>query len=74
MRLNFRISVFCAFLLFAPIVCASSAQEQEKDTKPAEKPAEKAPETPPAKEESSVTDHTIKIALQGHRRHNSPEK
>jgi carboxypeptidase C (cathepsin A) len=64
MRLNLRICVFCAFTLFAPIVCASFAQEQEKDTKPAEKPSEKAPEAPPAKEESSVTDHTIKIGSQ----------
>jgi carboxypeptidase C (cathepsin A) len=64
MRLNSRICIFCAFALFAPIVCTSFAQEQEKDTKPAEKTAEKAPETTPAKEESSVTDHTIKIAGQ----------
>ena len=64
MGLNSRICVLCAFALFAPIVCASFAQQQEKDTKSAEKPAEKASEAPPAKEESSVTDHSIKIAGQ----------
>ena len=37
------------------------AQEKEKDAKPAEKLAES---TPPPKEESSVTDHSIKIAGQ----------
>ena len=43
-------------------VSLSVSFAQEKETKPSEKPAEKAPE--PAKEESSVTDHSIKIAGQ----------
>jgi carboxypeptidase C (cathepsin A) len=41
---------------------AANLAGQEKDAKPAEKPAE-APAAPP-KEESSATDHTIKIAGQ----------
>src|SRR5258708_19582711 len=42
---------------------AAGALAQEKDAKPAEKPAEAAPAAPP-KEESSVTDHSIKIGGQ----------
>src|SRR5216683_3906249 len=42
---------------------AAGARAQEKEAKPAEKPAEAAPAAPP-KEESSVTDHSIKIAGQ----------
>jgi carboxypeptidase C (cathepsin A) len=44
---------------------AVAAQAQEKDAKPAEKSAE-APATPPPppKEESSATEHSIKIAGQ----------
>jgi len=54
--------LLCALLLFAPLsICTLFAQE--KDNKPAEKPAEKAPEAP-AKEESAVTEHSIKIAGQ----------
>src|SRR5258707_11166128 len=42
---------------------AATARAQEKDSKPAEKPAEAAPAAPP-KEESSVTEHSIKIGGQ----------
>src|SRR6266851_9087051 len=42
---------------------AAAAQAQEKDAKPADKPAE-TPAAPPPKEESSATDHSIKIAGQ----------
>src|SRR6266436_4020245 len=42
---------------------SAAAYTQEKDAKPAEKPAEAAP-TPPPKEESSVTEHSIKIGGQ----------
>jgi carboxypeptidase C (cathepsin A) len=44
-------------------VAATNARAQEKDTKAGEKAAEKAAEATP-KEESSVTDHTIKIGGQ----------
>jgi len=44
------------------ITLTTSVRGQEKDSKSGEKPAEQAP-TPP-KEESSVTDHTIKIGGQ----------
>jgi carboxypeptidase C (cathepsin A) len=60
-------SVLCAAVLFFPLtVCPTFAQDQEKDAtdaKPAEKekPAESAPAP---KEESVVTDHSIKIAGQ----------
>jgi carboxypeptidase C (cathepsin A) len=60
MPASFCTRLFCASLfLFSAFVHLSPAQE--KETKPAEKSAEKTPETPPAKEESSVTDHSIKI-------------
>lgn len=49
-------AVLCAFMLQPPL-CA-----QDKDDKSADKKTEKAPE--PAKEESSVTDHTIRIGGQ----------
>ncbi len=42
---------------------AARARAQDKDAKPADKPAEAAPAAPP-KEESSVTDHSIKIGGQ----------
>ena len=44
----------CAFLF--PVTVGA----QEKEAKPPEKPADQAAPAPP-KEESSVTDHTIKI-------------
>ncbi|HXZ18621.1 MAG TPA: hypothetical protein VEG63_01655 [Candidatus Acidoferrales bacterium] len=51
-------------LFLAVTVCAflvpSGLRGQEKEAKPAEKPAEQGAPAPP-KEESSVTDHTIKI-------------
>jgi carboxypeptidase C (cathepsin A) len=50
------------------LVCAlawpAAAPAQEKEEKPAEKKAEKAPESAPPKEESSVTEHTIRIGGQ----------
>src|SRR5882762_5886010 len=55
-----------AFALSSLLVLPACAQKrtQEKETKPAEKekPAEPAP--PPPKEESSVTEHSIKIGGQ----------
>ncbi len=44
---------------------SAAAREQEKDAKPADKPAEAAAPAPaPAKEESSITDHTIRLGGQ----------
>ena len=61
MHKNFWARLLCASaLVFSVSFSASFAQE--KESKPPEKPAEKPPE--PAKEESSVTDHSIKIAGQ----------
>jgi carboxypeptidase C (cathepsin A) len=55
---------FCALLAF--VIClspfATNARAQEKETKAGEKPAEPASRLP--KEESSVTDHSIKIGGQ----------
>src|SRR5260370_37803949 len=42
---------------------AMTARAEDKDAKPADKPAETAPAAPP-KEESSVTEHSIKIGVQ----------
>src|SRR5260370_486691 len=42
---------------------AMTARAQDKDAKPADKPADAAPAAPP-KEESSVTEHSIKIGSQ----------
>ena len=53
-----RLTLLCAaavLFAFAP----TNSLAQEKDAKPAEKPAE--PAAAPPKEESSVTDHSIKI-------------
>ncbi len=55
-------SVLLMFALFL-FTTTSRVQAQEKDAKQAEKPTEAAATTP-AKEESSVTDHTIKIGGQ----------
>jgi len=61
MHKNFWARLLCASaLVFSISFSASFAQE--KESKPPEKPAEKPPE--PAKEESSVTDHSIKIGGQ----------
>jgi carboxypeptidase C (cathepsin A) len=49
-------------LMFALCVNTFATRAQEKDSKAGEKPAEAA--APPPKEESSVTDHTIKIGGQ----------
>jgi carboxypeptidase C (cathepsin A) len=56
-----RFACACTFL-FA--LAAPYSRAQEKENKSQEKPAEKAPEPAPAKEESSVTDHSIKIGGQ----------
>jgi carboxypeptidase C (cathepsin A) len=48
---------------FCMIALSTGLSAQEKETKPADKPAE-APAAPAPKEESSVTDHTIKIGGQ----------
>ena len=58
---------FCAALLLFPLsLCGAFAQDQEKDAKEAKSAEkEKPPESTPApKEESSVTEHSIKIAGQ----------
>lgn len=55
-----RLALLCAAILFSPFL----TNAQEKETKPAEKPAEPGSAAPAPKEESSVTDHTIKIAGQ----------
>jgi carboxypeptidase C (cathepsin A) len=56
-----RLTLLCA-AAFAFLVAPAKFRAQEKDAKPADKPAE-TPAAPP-KEESSVTDHSIKIAGQ----------
>jgi carboxypeptidase C (cathepsin A) len=62
MNSNFWTRVLCASALLFPLsICSTLAQEKEK---PAEKPADKASEAPPPKEESSVTEHSIKIGSQ----------
>jgi len=50
-------------LAFSLIASIAGLRAQEKDAKPADKPAEAAAPAP-AKEESSVTDHTIRIGGQ----------
>ena len=61
-----RILKHCTFLL-ALVLCLMAMpfgiRAQEKDAKPADKPADAAP-APAPKEESSVTDHSIKIGTQ----------
>src|SRR5882724_13086619 len=60
-----RVKNLAALLALALSMTAFSAAAytQEKDAKPADKPAEAAP-APPPKEESSVTEHSIKIGGQ----------
>src|SRR5258707_2256718 len=61
MSLATRLTLLCAAAsLFA--VAPANSFGQEKEAKPAEKSAE--PAAAPPKEESSVTDHSIKIAGQ----------
>src|SRR5438309_9740455 len=57
-----NLSVLLALILSMALI-VPGGRAQEKDAKPAEKPAEAAPAAPP-KEESSVTDHTIRIGGQ----------
>jgi carboxypeptidase C (cathepsin A) len=54
-----KFAILCLVLLLAGVALA-----QEKDAKPVDKPPDAAAPTPPPKEESSVTDHTIKIGSQ----------
>src|SRR5258708_3094144 len=61
MSLATRLTLLCAAASLFAIVPANSFG-QEKEAKPAEKSAE--PAAAPPKEESSVTDHSIKIAGQ----------
>ena len=63
MRLATRLTLLCAAAsLFAFTPANSFAQEKETKTVEKEKPAEPTP--PPPKEESSVTEHSIKIGGQ----------
>ena len=57
-----NLSVLLALALTIMVI-APGARAQDKDAKPADKPSEAAASAPP-KEESSVTDHTIKIGGQ----------
>ena len=63
-----RKSLACAAAAILIFSCAFSttvrAQEPAKDTKPADSKSATEPPAPPPKEESSVTDHTIKIGGQ----------
>ena len=54
-------NVWLLLALAVPMTICAVARAQDKDAKPADKPAEAAAATPPPKEESSVTDHSIKI-------------
>ena len=57
-----KLSVLLALGLSILTIVATT-RAQDKDAKPADKPAEAAPAAPP-KEESSVTDHSIKVGGQ----------
>src|SRR6267154_743395 len=57
-----NLSVLLALALSITAI-AMTARAQDKDAKPADKPADAAPAAPP-KEESSVTEHSIKIGGQ----------
>ena len=57
-----NLSLMLVLTLFMTAI-AARVRAQEKDAKPADKPVETAPAAPP-KEESSVTDHSIKIGGQ----------
>ena len=55
---------FCAFFLCTQsLLMSASAQDKDKDAKPSDAAATPAP-TPPPKEESSVTDHTLRAGGQ----------
>ena len=53
-----------ASVLLCTLALAPTTFAQENEEKPADKKAEKAPEAAPPKEESSVTEHTIRIGGQ----------
>src|SRR5260370_28146747 len=63
---NRRLEAFATTLLLALTPFAAPAQErtQEKETKTVEKEKPAEPTPPPPKEESSVTEHSIKIGGQ----------
>src|SRR5579864_8232551 len=66
-KVSMRLSKHCQFLLALSVCFATlplAAQAQDKDAKTTDKPAETATPTPPPKEESSVTDHSIRIGSQ----------
>jgi len=52
-------TLFVAALL--SLICTTASPAQEKDAKSSDKPADKAAEAAPPKEESSVTDHSLKL-------------
>ena len=58
---NTKVLVVSAILLMSLQAMLSSAQDKKEEPKPAEKTAQV---TPPPKEESSVTDHTLRIGSQ----------
>ena len=57
-------NVWLLLALAIPMTIPGVSRAQDKDAKPTEKPADSAAATPPPKEESSVTDHSIKISGQ----------
>ena len=74
-------SIFLTSLFLIPMASPNlRAQEtHEKETKTVEKEKPAEPTPPPPKEDSSVTDHTLKIgsaihSLQSHRRHHPAQK
>src|SRR6202021_3892117 len=58
-----KLRKFCLALAVGFTVLTMDVQAQDKDAKPADKAADAAP-APPPKEESSVTEHSIKIGSQ----------
>ena len=55
--------LLCSGIAIA-FLAAGATRAQEKDAKPADKPADKAADSAPPKEESTVTEHSIKVAGQ----------
>ncbi len=64
MRTSFGIEAAAILILSFGSFTNLRAQESSKETKPADSKAAVEPPAPPPKEESSVTDHTIKIGGQ----------
>jgi carboxypeptidase C (cathepsin A) len=63
MRQLYRPAILASLLLWA-LACLPAVHAQDKEEKSTEKKAEKSAEAAPAKEESSVTEHTIRIGGQ----------